>query len=224
MNIFNTLQNKLLNSSNVSSFAYKMRNKRMRIFEGIFDTQLTKEINILDIGGTTEFWHICGYHNRQNIKITLLNLFKEETGFSNIISIKGNACTMSQFCDKSFDIVFSNSLIEHVGCFSDQLLAAKEIARIGKGYFIQTPNYWFPLEPHFFFLGFQFLPLQFKAFFLRNFSLGYFDKTPNKSKSLEIANSVHLLSMKKLKKLFPEASFIKEHVLGLSKSLIAYKN
>ncbi|MEM2045934.1 MAG: class I SAM-dependent methyltransferase, partial [Candidatus Bathyarchaeia archaeon] len=48
------------------------------------------------------------------------------------------------FKDKSFDVVFSNSVIEHVGNYDDQKMCAEEIRRVGKCYFVQTPNFYFP--------------------------------------------------------------------------------
>lgn len=50
--------------------------------------------------------------------------------------------------DGEFDIVFSNAVIEHVGSRSDQARFAREICRVGRRFFITTPNRWFPFEHH----------------------------------------------------------------------------
>lgn len=55
---------------------------------------------------------------------------------------------MKQFQDNEFDAVFSNSVIEHVGDYEAQRQMANEIMRVGKRYFVQTPNFYFPIEPH----------------------------------------------------------------------------
>jgi 2-polyprenyl-3-methyl-5-hydroxy-6-metoxy-1,4-benzoquinol methylase len=70
---------------------------------------------------------------------------------------------MPQFQNDEFDIVFSNSVIEHVGSYEEQNLMASEVRRVGKRYFIQTPNLFFPIEPHFLFPFFQFLPLDYRV-------------------------------------------------------------
>ncbi|MBC8844888.1 class I SAM-dependent methyltransferase, partial [Escherichia coli] len=68
------------------------------------------------------------------------------------------ATDLSEIDDQQFDIVFSNSVIEHLYTWENQEKMAKEVLRVGKYHFIQTPNYWFPIEPHWVFPFFQFLP------------------------------------------------------------------
>lgn len=50
--------------------------------------------------------------------------------------------------DGEFDIVFSNAVIEHVGSRADQRRFAQELCRVGRRFFITTPNRWFPFEHH----------------------------------------------------------------------------
>ena len=116
--------------------------------KSIIGNYLNDEIRILDVGGTEMYWEHMDFI-KPNIHITLLNLQKQSTKNNNFISIAGDACNMSDFNDKSFEIIHSNSVIEHVGSFNDQLKMADEIKRVGKIYFLQTPNYYFPIEPHF---------------------------------------------------------------------------
>src|ERR1017187_2845994 len=52
------------------------------------------------------------------------------------------------FRDAAFDVVFSNSVIEHVGDAQSQRAFAREVARVGRAYWVQTPNRWFPVEQH----------------------------------------------------------------------------
>jgi hypothetical protein len=50
--------------------------------------------------------------------------------------------------DKAFDVVYSNAVIEHVGSLEDQRKMASEIMRVGRRWFITTPNRWYPFEFH----------------------------------------------------------------------------
>jgi len=57
----------------------------------------------------------------------------------------------------------------------------------------------------------------------KKFQSGWFKKTSNKSEAFKLADSVHLLYMKKFQNLFPDTIFIREKFFAFSKSLIAYK-
>ncbi|MGV8964419.1 MAG: methyltransferase domain-containing protein [Candidatus Saccharimonadaceae bacterium] len=212
---------KLANSKNPNSFANKMRRKRMRFFEAFFARELSyRKVEILDLGGTWNYWKQMGYENKNNVQITLLNLSIQESFSGNIRSISGDACDLSEFPDKCFDIVFSNSVIEHVGDFHKQEQMANEIMRVGKSFYVQTPNYWFPMEPHFLILGFQFLPLHLRAFLLQNLSFGWRGKHKSRKEALKVADSIKLLSKRKLMKLFPNAIIKNENFAFLTKSYI----
>lgn len=53
------------------------------------------------------------------------------------------------FPDKSFDLVYANAVIEHVGGEADQQRFADEMKRVGRTWILTTPNRWFPVEAHF---------------------------------------------------------------------------
>lgn len=52
------------------------------------------------------------------------------------------------FADQSFDIAYSNAVIEHVGSRDDQLRFLRELVRIGTRGYLTTPNRFFPVEIH----------------------------------------------------------------------------
>ncbi len=122
--------------------------------------------------------------------------------------------TQLPFADGEFDVAFSNSVIEHVppdlqGRF------ASEVSRVAGRYFVQTPNRYFPIEPHYQLPFFQFLPRRARMALNRRFSLGWQGKGD--------WEEITLLSARDLRGLFPDAEIRREKVLGLTKSLIAVR-
>jgi ubiquinone/menaquinone biosynthesis C-methylase UbiE len=156
--------------------------------------------------------------------ITLLNLEELATRHKNIRSIYGDARHLTKFDDKSFDIVFSNSVIEHVGEYGDQQAMAEEVRRVGMKYFVQTPSYSFPIEPHFLLPGFHWLPKSIRVWLVQHFSFGWYgEKTPDPQKASEIVDSIRLLRKSEMRTLFHDANIFHERFLGLTKSFIAIK-
>ena len=107
------------------------------------------------------------------IHVTLLNNdFAERPQLPYLSYVVGDAREMGMFPGRHFDICFSNSLMEHLGT-ADQRRVANEIRRVSKGYFVQTPNRYFPMEPHFLVPGWQFLPVSLRARLLQGRDLGW---------------------------------------------------
>ncbi len=150
------LLRKLVDNNFISG---RLRRKRNLFFIELLKLIQDKPIHILDVGGRLSYWRNLDLLGNINLKITILNLEKEDNNCSNVESIIGDGRNMDQFDEKDFDVVFSNSVIEHLTSYEDQRLMASEIMRVGKRYFVQTPNYYFPIEPHFFFPCFQFMPI-----------------------------------------------------------------
>ena len=215
------LLKKLADNRNVHSLATKLRRKRFALFESLI-APLPRPLRILDIGGTTGFWEQMGFVEKEDIEIVLLNLSQVEVHYPNFTSVAGDASKALEFKDNEFDIVFSNSVIEHVGGFEQQRIMAEEVQRIGKKFFVQTPNRYFPIEPHFLFPFFQFLPQWYRVWLVTNFKMGWHPKILRKENAIEIVNSIHLLSKPALVKLFPDAIIYKEQLFGFSKSFIVY--
>lgn len=207
--------------------SHAFRRKRMKAFEEFYFEQIRggvspseRNITVLDVGGTLDFWKSMNFKYFDTASIELLNLRKIQVpeSYRNVTSIAGDATDMHQYADKSFDLVFSNSVIEHVGDYEAQKKMAAEIRRIGKHYYLQTPNRNFLMEPHFLFPFFHFLPVKARMFLVKRMKLGVMPKAKNDKEALEIVQSVRLMTEKELRTLFPQAEMHKEKFLFMTKS------
>ena len=128
----------------------RFRANRFRLFRKLVDKVLDdkKTCRILDVGGAVEYWTRFGSGLiGARVEVCVLNLTASPTSFPGLRAIAGDARHMEQFADLSFDIVHSNSVIEHVGRWSDMISMANEVRRLAPRYFVQTPYFWFPIEP-----------------------------------------------------------------------------
>ena len=214
---------KVANSTTNDSLAASLRRKRFRHFLKLVEQFGGKSLVILDIGGWERFWEIQNFADTSH-QIILLNTTKFTTQHSGISSIVGDARDLSNFPDHSVDIVFSNSVIEHLETFENQIKMANEVRRIGKTYFVQTPSYYFPMEPHFLFPFFHWLPIPTRTFLVQHFSFGYFKKQATKEEAEKLVREHHLLKRRELHSLFPDAQLITERFMGFTKSYIAVKS
>ena len=213
---------KISDHTDRNSLAAYFRRKRFQLFYELFLT-LKQPVRILDVGGTAEYWKNFNLIKKNDARITLLNLYKIEVQASELNFVEGDVRDMRRFKDSEFDVVFSNSVIEHLDNFEDQRKAANEIRRVGKRYFIQTPNYYFPIEPHFVFPLFHFLPKALKIFLVMHFKLGMFPKQANRENAEKTIKSIRLLRRVELEELFPNATIYEEKILSLTKSFVVYK-
>ncbi len=169
------------------------------------------------MGGAENTWLGTGYEKN----VTLLNIGFQSVQNPDFQYIVGNACNMQGIEDKQFDVVFSNSVIEHVGVGKEQEDFAKEVKRVAKKYWIQTPNKHFPIEPHFLFPFFQYLPSDLQLWLGLRWKFSHLKK--NNENIPEELSRLKLLSKSEFSTLFSEASILEENFMGLTKSLIAYK-
>lgn len=192
----------------------------MRFFRKLI-AGLPRPLRVLDVGGTEEFWRVA-FGNLDGLDVTLLNVKPGTAASAHFHYVTGDARSMPQFSTDEFDIVFSNSVIEHVGDWHQQWRMANEIRRIGKRFFVQTPNRYFPIEPHFLVPGFQFLPLSVRVAMVRRWKLGWWPRIPDKEAAQKEVESIRLLTKAEVQKLFPESKVGVERFFGLPKSFFAY--
>jgi Methyltransferase domain len=130
----------------------------------------------------------------------------------------------SPFADASFDVVFSNSLIEHLGTEERQRAFASEVRRLSKdGYFVQTPNRWFPIEPHYLAPLVQFVPQRIRPTVIRWMTPFGWLTRPSREGCRRICSEIRLLSAHEMRRLFPDAEIVRERFFGFTKSLIAVR-
>jgi ubiquinone/menaquinone biosynthesis C-methylase UbiE len=203
-------------SENKNSLGNQFREKRFSFFLKKIN-KLAKPVTILDVGGKINFWENRGLVGNNNYEITIINIEKEKSQYSNIKTKMGDATDLSPFNDKSFDIVHSNSVIEHLYTFNNQSKMASEIVRVGKKYIVQTPNKCFFLEPHYLLPFFQFVPDKLKYLILKKTKLSRLKKW-DKNFAKQYINEIRLLSLKEMKILFPKSKIYFEKFLGMNKS------
>jgi len=185
-------------------------------------------VRILDIGGTKAYWTIFpnDAFSEGKVHITLVNLpgATAPADDERFAFVAADGCDMRErFADRSFHIVHSNSVIEHVGDWQRMTAFAREVRRLAPAYFVQTPNFWFPIEPHFMTPLFHWLPEPVRVGLVRRFDLGNRKRTSNLADAVEQVESVHLLNRKMFLFLFPDGRLVIERILGLPKSLIAIR-
>lgn len=210
----------LSDNARAESLANQLRKKRFRLFRQ-FIADLPRPVRIIDIGGTEDFWKQMGCTDPKDVSVTIINITPTLTTLPNFYGAYGDARALSQFGDHEFDVAFSNSVIEHVGSFADQRQMAQETRRVAKRYFVQTPNFLFPIEPHFLFPGFQFLPRSVRILLIQKFSLGWVSRAPLRSDAENVIDHVRLLTKGELQNLFPNGKIAAERILGFAKSYTA---
>jgi hypothetical protein len=210
---------RLADNRDSTSLASELRRKRFALFATLLD-RLPRPVRILDVGGTADFWRAMKYEDPR-VHLTILNRTPAERPGGEMSFLTGDARDMRDIGNRQFDVVFSNSVIEHVGDFADQRAMAEEVRRVADRYFVQTPNRYFPIEPHFLLPGFQFLPASLRASLHARRDLGWWKKAASYNAALREVQSIRLLSRRDLAVLFPGARLHRERFLGLTKSWIA---
>jgi len=183
---------------------------------------ITSATTVLDAGGTAMNWEYLAVRPR----LVILNTGREQRDAERVEWVAGDGCSLP-FADKSFDIVFSNSVIEHVGSREQQQRFASEIARVGRAYWVQTPNRWFPVEPHLLTPFLHWMPGGMRAWMARRFTVWEWITRPAPDRRKfyieHFLADIRLLGPSEMRRLFPDSRLIRERFLGLTKSLVAVR-
>jgi hypothetical protein len=196
-------------------FNRRMRTERMHLLWERFG--LTTDTRVLDVGGTGYNWSLLPERPR----VVVLNLWvPDASSREGLTWLVGDGLRLP-FRDEEFDVVFSNSVIEHLSTAENQRVFAEECRRVGRRYYVQTPNRYFPIDPHFATPFFHWLPSGLQRRLLRRFTLWGVMTKPSLELQDHKLRTIRLLDPSVMRRLFPEAEIWRERLLGLTKSVVA---
>ena len=179
-------------------------------------------MSVIDLGGTAESWLRAPVRPES---VHVVNLDPPPLDIPHWIRAdQADACQLpGQIRSGSYDLVYSNSVIEHVGGHTQRMRFADAVHRLADRHWVQTPYRYFPVEPHWLFPGFQFLPLALRAQVARRWPLAHM-RSPSQEDGLRGALSVELLSRAEMALYFPDSTLRFERIMSLIKSMIAVKS
>ncbi len=202
------------------SFLKQWRTQRFETFVHL--VQPPEGARILDLGGLPSMWRLMPHSYR----VTLVNLpgsmdaedmAEVQKLPGQLTALEGDATDLKgMFGDGEFDVAYSNSVIEHVGDDAKQLAFAQEAQRLGRGYWVQTPSPWFPIEAH---TGVPFY-WQRSETAREKLQQQWSEELPDWT---EMVRGTRVLGRDRLKALFPQAQFYTERKFFIDKSNVAYQ-
>lgn len=199
------------------------RVKRFRLF--VEKIQPLKSDRMIDVGGYPDFW------KTKPVVVASIDCFNLQTlpwDWENypdhhISTLIGDGRALP-VADQAYDIVFSNSVVEHVGSWEDQVAFAKEARRVGNSLWIQTPAYECPIEPHYVAPFIHWLPKSLQGRLLRHFTPWGILSKPSQEDINFMLDTTRLLKKREMQFLFPDCEIHTEKMLGvIPKSYIAIR-
>ncbi|SEO07123.1 class I SAM-dependent methyltransferase [Actinacidiphila rubida] len=201
------------------SVGERLRTARWERFRQLFPG--IEGMTVVDLGGTADMWLRAPVRAKH---VHLINLEPHPEGLPDWISAENADVTAPDVAAAlgSYDLVFSNSTIEHVGGHSQRRRFVAAVDKLAPLHWIQTPYRYFPVEPHFVAPGFQFLPLAARAKLVRHWPLTH-SRPGSPQEGMDAVINIELLTRAEMRYLFPDSVLISERVLGVTKSLTAVR-
>lgn len=208
-----------------SKFSYKSRKQKLQLFYSLACPD--QHCKILDVGaeinpsGDRGLQLIDGYqwkHNLSAINLSEQHIERIKSVYPQIESKTGDACSLP-YPDKSFDVVYSSAVIEHLGNHENQRKMASEMMRVGKSWFVTTPNRWYPFEFHLRLPFVTWLPWHGYRWFSRIISYNHLKK---RYVSGLDRRDLRLLSAAELSSMFSDSTIIKSRVTFMAETLCVF--
>lgn len=186
---------------------------------------------VADVGGGLSYWRVCAPDLLEDprFEMDLFNVSYQphdheemaKLGNGRVTLREGDARSLPQIPDGAYDLAHSNSVIEHVGLWSDMMSMAREVRRIARFHYVQTPYWGFPLEPHFRTPFFHWLPEQWRLRLTLRYDLGFMPRATTVDEGMRSLQSCALVDRRQFGELFAGSNIHSEVAYGLTKSLIA---
>ncbi|HEX6870693.1 MAG TPA: class I SAM-dependent methyltransferase [Micromonosporaceae bacterium] len=180
------------------------------------------ELSVIDLGGSVESWRRAPVRPR---RVHVVNLEEQPGEVPEWAEVDyGDACALpDRITSRRYDLVFSNSVIEHVGGHERRVRFAEAVRGLADRYWVQTPYRYFPVEPHYLAPGMQFTPTALRHRIAYRWPLSH-TRAANRRDALTESLWVELLDRTQMRYYFPDATLRQEKVAGLTKSLIAFRS
>ena len=192
------------------------RGNRMRRFAAMFGVR--DGMRVIDVGGRQCNWTLID--KQPDVTITNIEYASSEDGRFHYVHTDGGRLP---YTDNSFELCYSNSVIEHVGDWNARKVFAEDIRRVAPRYYVQTPNKWFFSDPHTVGAFVHWLPKRWQRKLIRWCTFWGLVDRPNQARIDALLDEVDLLSVAEMRMLFPDATIVKERFLGMTKSIIAVR-
>ena len=209
-------------------FSNRMRIRRAARLRALIDAVWSERgrCRIVDLGGTRRYWQSVGidYLRARNVSVLLVNRVPEACPDAGNLfeSVRGDALNLPGLEDCRFDIAHSNSVIEHVGGWKEKAAFAREAQRLGRRHYVQTPNYWFPVEPHMGMPLIHFLPKPLQVRLIMLLRLNGWDRARHDAvDAIRLAEGADMLDARAMQAFFPHSRIEHEVIWPFTKSFIA---
>lgn len=226
MGVSRTVMRRIANYEDQRSLGSRLRARRAVHLLGVLADVHSRhgEVRVLDVGGRRSYWDVLptGTLQRYDVHVTVVNLPGEEhpADDERFRHVEGDGCAMPWVADHEFHVCHANSVLEHVGDWDRMSAFAGEVRRIADWYVVQTPYFWFPIEPHFMAPVFHWLPEPWRVKLMMRLRLGRTEPCPTVDQAVRRVQSARLVDRAMFTALFPDAVVHPERILGLTKSLV----
>jgi hypothetical protein len=209
---------KLIDPDHAGSLTHRFRQQRLEEFKRRFPD--LADMRVLDLGGTAVSWGVLGL---RPASVTVVNLDHDGKGTNEpwMEIVHADACAGGF---GQFDMVFSNSLMEHLGGHARRQQFANVVRESAPAWWVQTPYRYFPIEPHWVFPGFQFLPFRMRVLICQHWSMLHMPACKDPAEAADLVASTELISGTEMRTYFPNSEIWFERIAGIPKSLVAIKS
>ena len=208
----------VLDPQNPRSVSALARAGRWAKFQQVFP-EITR-MRVLDLGGMPSYWTAGPVRPAHVVTVNLWHADRDEPWIDHrqgdVLDLPASAS------GDRFDLVVSNSLLEHLGGHANRQRFADIVRAAGPRHWVQTPYRYFPLEPHWMFPGLQFLPFAARVAVTKRWRGGHMQADTDEQ-AVSRVNEVELVGLRQMRAYYPESTVWLERMLGLPKSMVAIR-